>query len=320
MADDMQARFQGALLGTFVGDALGMPVEGRSAGAIAREYGEVREMLDARLGRGTYTDDTQMMIALAESLLACGGFDGEDLARRFLAHYDPSRGYGRGTQVAFKHLREGMAWQEAGSGIFGGGSYGNGAAMRIAPVGLFYYDDPYELRRVAYLSSQITHGHSLGKESAALQAFAVARALLADPGTPLDLRAFLGDLRAFVEPEAEALVERLNRIAEFLEALPDRETVIATLGHDSRGFASVPTAIYAFLAHWDSFEEAVVYAVGLGGDTDTIGAMAGAIAGALHGVRGIPDRWLDALENESRGRDYVLDLAAQLHARKMGAA
>ena len=87
-----QAR--GALLGTFVGDALGMPFEGQPPAAIPRRL----EMLDARLGRGTYTDDTQMTIALAESLLERGRVDEDHLGGAFLTAYDPRRGYGAGTR------------------------------------------------------------------------------------------------------------------------------------------------------------------------------------------------------------------------------
>ncbi|MFQ5866107.1 MAG: ADP-ribosylglycohydrolase family protein, partial [bacterium] len=314
---DLQQKFQGALLGTFVGDALGMPVEGWSPKAIAKRYGQVRDMLDARLGKGTYTDDTQMMIAVTESLVGCHGFDGEDMAQRFLESYEPLRGYGSGTVQALKLLEEGVPWNLAGRKVFEGGSFGNGAAMRIAPIGLFYYDDPYELREKAYLASQITHAHSLGKESAALQAFAVARALLANPEDSLDVIAFWADLKEFVEPEATDLLIRLEHVRKFLSGQPEIETLVSTLGNDSRGFASVPAAIFAFLSHWHSFEEAVVYAVSLGGDTDTIGAMTGAIAGAFHGISKIPGRWLDDLENDDKGRDYVIKQATLLYETKM---
>lgn len=319
MPINLEQKIQGALLGTFVGDALGMPVEGWSTEAIATTYGQVRTMFKARLGKGTYTDDTQMMIATAESLVECKGFDGEDMARRFLESYVPRRGYGRGTVQALQLLAQGVAWNLADKKVFADGSYGNGSAMRIAPLGVFYYDDPYVLREKAYLSSQITHAHALGKEAAALQAFSVARALLTDPDESMQVQAFLGDLKEFIEPEATELAIRLEKIGEFLTHKPGIDVVISALGNDSRGFASVPTAIFAFLSHWDSFEEAVVYAVSLGGDTDTIAAMTGAIAGAFHGIDKIPQRWLEELENGVKGKDYVLELASHLYKIKMNA-
>jgi poly(ADP-ribose) glycohydrolase ARH3 len=84
---------RGALLGTFTGDALGMKFEGAPSAAIPERL----DMLDAPLGRGTYTDDTQMTIALAESLLEHGGVDEEALGRAFADAHDPRRGYGSGT-------------------------------------------------------------------------------------------------------------------------------------------------------------------------------------------------------------------------------
>ncbi|MFQ5751697.1 MAG: ADP-ribosylglycohydrolase family protein, partial [bacterium] len=110
----LKQKFQGALIGTLVGDALGMPVEGWPPQAIVQEYSQLREMLASRLGKGTYTDDTQMMIAVAESLVHCKGFNGEDMARRFLDNYDPRRGYGSGTVLALQFLRRGVPWHQTG--------------------------------------------------------------------------------------------------------------------------------------------------------------------------------------------------------------
>ncbi len=341
-ADRLKSKFIGALLGTFVGDALGMPVEGWSPQRIARTFGELSDLRSAtpfvrvysaifgllvdpknvlsgvRLGRGTYTDDTQMMIGVAESLAACGGFDGADMARRFVENFDPRRGYGPGTMRAMGGLRQGIPWDEIGTRLFGGsGSFGNGSAMRVAPVGLFYYDDPAELRRVAELSASITHTHYLGKEGAALQAFAVAVAVRREPGAIFDAPSFLDDLRNFVQPDCAEFQEKLTKISDLLTQQPTVFEVVNALGNGVEIFNSVPAAIYSFLSHPDSFKDAVVYAVSLGGDTDTIGAMTGAIAGAFHGVEGIPDEWLNALENGEKGRDYVRQLAETLYVKWM---
>ena len=119
--------------------------------------------------------------------------------------------------------------------------------------------------------------------------------------------------------EARELVAAVGSSAQVVLVFrnPSVEEVVETLGNDVRAHTAVPTALYAFLSHSGSFKEAVVYAVSLGGDTDTIGAMTGAIAGAYHGVEAIPRGWLDALENESKGRDYVLDMAARLYDRHL---
>lgn len=340
MRDRLKSKFIGALLGTFVGDALGMPVEGWSPQRIARTFGALTDLHSAtlfvraysaifglladpknmfsgvRLGRGAYTDDTQMMIGVAESLAACGGFDGADMARRFVENFDPRRGYGPGAMKAIGGLRQDIPWDEIGTRLFGGsGSFGNGAAMRVAPVGVFYYDDAVELHRVAELSASITHTHPLGKEGAALQAFAVACAMRREPGATFDAHGFLDELRAFVPPDCAQFQEKLTNIGDLLAQQPTVLEVVNALGNGVEIFNSVPAAIYAFLSHADSFKDAVVYAVSLGGDTDTIGAMTGAIAGAFHGVEAIPQEWLDALENGEKGRDYVWQLAEALHAK-----
>lgn len=114
-------RAVGALLGTFVGDALGMAWEGSLPGAMPA----VLEMEDERLGAGTYTDDTEMMIALAESLLRCDVVDNEDLARTFVATQDPRRGYGSGTSQVLELWREGVPTRDAAARVFDGqGSLG----------------------------------------------------------------------------------------------------------------------------------------------------------------------------------------------------
>ena len=98
--------------------------------------------------------------------------------------------------------------------------------------------------------------------------------------------------------------EKLNRIQALLSQ-PDRDKAIIELGNGIEAFNSVPTAIYSFLTQPDSFTQAVLYAISLGGDTDTIGAMTGAISGAYLGIESIPISWRNKLEN----RLYIEELA-----------
>jgi poly(ADP-ribose) glycohydrolase ARH3 len=288
----------GALLGTFVGDALGMPYEGTPATAIPGRI----EMAEARLGRGTYTDDTEMMIGLAESLLARGEVDPEDLAARFLQGCEPARGYGAGTLRVLEMWRRGVGVGEAASAAFGGaGSFGNGAAMRIAPVGVLFAADPERLRREAAASAAVTHAHPLGIDGAVVQAAAVGAATRGEE--------ILAGARAAAS--TDELQAALIDAARLREKRPGPDEVARALGRSSAAHRSVPTAIYAATAHRD-FESAVSFAVRCGGDADTIGAMAGAIIGAREGCGGIPRRWLDALEDGPRGRSYVERLAVAL--------
>jgi len=289
-----------------VGDALGTPCEGR--------YGVSPKEIEAIAEKQlilTYTDDTHMMIGIAESLIRVDGFDGDDMAQTFARNFElePFRGYGLGPPHVFRLIRAGEAWDKAGEKLYPGGSYGNGAAMRVAPIGVFYHDNLVELKEVADQSSQITHAHKLGKEGAVLQAGAVALATNLEPSLAIDRDDFLTKLTDFVSEEIYQ--QKLSRVRRLL-VQSDESRLVAELGNGIEAFNSVPTAIYSFLAHPSSFAEAVLYAVSLGGAADTIGAMTGAICGAYFGVEAIPARWRSKLEN----RPYLEELANQLFKSK----
>jgi ADP-ribosylglycohydrolase len=293
-------RAGGALFGTFVGDALGMPFEGRPRGSIPRHV----EMIEARLGRGTYTDDTQMMIALAESLIARGRVDVEHLARAFLDSYEADRGYGGGTRRVLALWRSGVAVGAAAAQVFDGqGSRGNGAAMRIAPVAVWFRDDHERLCVEAAASARVTHVHPVGVDGAVVQAAAIGAALRSE------------DILAVASATAQtAELRRTLEAVEGLLALPPAPgEVHARVRSSSHAAESVAAALYSALAH-DRFETALQFAVRLGGDTDTVAAMAGAVAGARDGYQSIPTRWLAALEDGERGRGYVHTLVTPLCA------
>ncbi|MHC1599697.1 MAG: ADP-ribosylglycohydrolase family protein [Candidatus Methanospirareceae archaeon] len=305
MRVDLKSKFTGALIGTAVGDALGAPVEGWSMEQVRSAYSEGNGW---KMSYGRYTDDTEMMIGVAESLIKNKGFNGVDMARTFIRNYDAKRGYGPGSKEALKRIREGESWEEASRKLFGGnGSYGNGAAMRIAPIGLFYYDSAEALREIAYKSSNITHSHELGKEGAALQAFAVALAVRGQK------EGMLPGLKEFVQNNVYK--EKIRRIEVLLDKDATKKEIIAKLGNGMAAFDSVPTAIYSFLRA-DSFEDAVIYAISLGGDTDTIGAMTGAISGAYYGDGTIPSEWTEQLEEGEKGKSYIKRLAERLYHSK----
>ena len=292
------ARACGALLGTFVGDALGMPFEGAAPEAIPERV----EMIDARLGRGTYTDDTQMMVALAESLLDRGQVDEEHLAHAFQEAYDPERGYGGGTRRVLELWAAGTPVTAAASQIFDGqGSRGNGAAMRIAPIAVRFAHDPDNLCYQAARSARVTHAHPVGVDAAVVQAAATGAALRTDDILEAALAA----------AQTREMKHGLGAVGDLLAATRKEIEAYRQLQSSSDAQQSVCAAVYAAVAH-PAFDEAVSFAVGLGGDTDTVAAMTGAIAGARDGASSIPSRWLEALEDGERGRRYVEALAIRL--------
>jgi poly(ADP-ribose) glycohydrolase ARH3 len=308
MPDTMiEERAAGVLLGGFVGDALGMPYEGRPGDQIPRRV----EMSEGRAPAGTYTDDTQMMIALAESLIRTGSVDAEDLARTFLAAYDPGRGYGGGTEQVLEMWRAGVPVSEAAGRLrAGAGSPNDGAAMRVAPVAVAFFPDERAVVQQAEASARITHAHPEGLDGAVVQAVAVAAALRGE--SPL--------ARARAVARTPSMRDRLVAVArgQGVDGLDPRRLSGADGCVGFRAVEAVPPAV-VIGASAHSFEHAVIVAVRCGGDTDTIAAMAGAIAGARFGANAIPRRWLDVLEDGERGRSHVERLACQLaNARRGG--
>jgi len=298
--------FRGALLGAAVGDALGRPLKGWSAGRIAREHGTVRELLPPR---GRYTEDTQLTIVVAEWLLEDEPLDAHALARRIEREHEADRGYGRTTTDFLRRLRAGESWDTAADHAFARGSFGNGAAARIAPCALLFHQDRGQMERVAETAASVTHVHPLGIAGAILQARQIAQALRAR-AEPLDSVAFVVELRS--STSSIEFRQKLRTVEETLGHRPSAEAVRDRLGINATALGSVATALYGFLSQARSFEDALIFAVNLGGESDSIGAMTGAIAGAYHGAAAIPRRWLDGLERGAKGRDHLERLADRL--------
>jgi poly(ADP-ribose) glycohydrolase ARH3 len=300
-------RFLGSALGTFVGDAMGEPVEGWPHKAIHSRFG----LLDTVLREeARYTDDTQMMIGILETLAEKGSFDPAVCALRFQENFDPSRGYGRRIFGVMERIRQGMPWNEVGTD-----SFGNGGAMRIAPIGCFYYSDLQAVEENAILSARITHNHPEGLAGAVAQATAVALAVQHGlSNDPVEAESFVNRVSAQVRSIDKGFAESLDAITSISRRFSSRpaddaieliEAIGDQYGLSLRAIESVPAAIGAFVLT-NSFRESVVLAVNLGGDADTIGAMAGAVAGAYYGLQQIPQEWIDPLENGAKGRDYAI--------------
>jgi poly(ADP-ribose) glycohydrolase ARH3 len=301
-------QFAGCLLGLAVGDAVGAPFEGLPADNIFWGYGPAGDLV-ARAGQEPldYTDDTEMMVGVAQTLAEHGRIVEEPLCRAFAANYHPERGYGQGARLVIEAMAAGRDWRGLAAGHFPGGSFGNGAAMRVAPVGLLFCHDLDRVMDEARLSALPTHVHPLGVEGA--QLLAVAVALAVRPG-PLDRRTFYGELRRRASSEE-------FRWALSAAARLRRGDTVSFLGSSLPAHRSVVTAIACFAASPDGYEDAVARAVGLGDDTDTLAAMAGALCGARLGRAGVPARLLARLEDGPLGRSHIEGLAARLHERHL---
>jgi ADP-ribosylglycohydrolase len=308
----LRKRFRGALIGTMVGDALGMPVEGCSGIAIERTLGEVRDMIPGRQRRaGTYTDDTQMMIGLAETLLEKPGrLDLDILAQKFASNFEEDRGYGGNVRKILKAVRTGAQWKDAVERFrLPGGSFANGAAMRVAPVPLACFPDEAKTAKFVSEQARVTgHTHESAQFGARLHAVSILRLIKKGvSGEGLNSKAFIKNLMDGCPAEYE---RKLSWIGRNLSA--EREEIINAIGVSGAAGDSVPAALWSFLSACEDPEKAIIRAVNLGGDTDTIGALTGSLAGAYHGIDAFPRRWLDVLENSGKGRDYVISLADRL--------
>src|SRR6185437_928617 len=146
-APSLLNRFRGCLLGLAVGDAVGAPFEGLSSETIYREFGDISRLITRLdLDEIQYTDDTQMTIGVCECLLEKQSIDPDYLAQCFQLNYDAGRGYGQGVQRILDAMRRDEDWKHLVGTLFPGGSFGNGAAMRVAPIGLAFFDNSARLR------------------------------------------------------------------------------------------------------------------------------------------------------------------------------
>jgi poly(ADP-ribose) glycohydrolase ARH3 len=299
-------QFAGCLLGLALGDALGAPYEGGPIERLAwRLIGRTRR------GELRWTDDTQMSLDLAESLIARKTLDADDLARRFAASYRWSRGYGPGAAKLLKRIRRGVPWRDATRSVHRGGSFGNGGAMRAPVVGLFYAFKPEELVGATQASACITHVHPLGVEGAVLIAAAVSRALRSSD--PEDVLQF-----AAGHCQEAAFQERLRVAGQWIHAgdAPDHREVVTRLGRGVPAAESCVAGLYLGLRFISrSFSELHDFVAACGGDADTIGAMSGAIWGAANGIGALPDAALEKLEQRQR----LEELADALHRASLEA-
>ena len=281
-------RARGILLGLACGDALGRPVEFRSADQIAAEHGRLDEMVGHGTWNqpaGTITDDTDQALCIARSLVEQQAFDPADIADRFVAWYDSGPfDIGGMTRRSLRRLKCGDTWDEAGQQVWAdsyeGQNAGNGSVMRCPPLAIPYATEWDRLAAVSRQSSQITHADPRCTDGCAILNLTVA-GLLEEAETPLQ------DALDYIGSDApDELVTALQPLA--------RGDSLGTLETSGYVVHSLQTALYDGLGE-DSAEEAIVTAVNRGGDTDTIGAIAGAVAGARFGASELPDRWLNAI-------------------------
>ena len=305
----LRDKFRGAILGCFLGDAYGSGFEGMDPDRVRFYIGNL-----SKKSTRSYTDDTDMTLALLESIIRCGKVDPEDIAKQFRLYCDLTRGYAAGTIKAVLGLRAGLKWHQVARVVFENGSFGNGAAMRVSPVGLFYHHDLDALQEAAVKQANITHGHPLGQWGAVMQASSVGLAVIQSPKEPFKGEAVIVYLREVLWRGPIEYLKALNKIEEMLTQRKKlvAQEIVQSLGNGVEAHFSVPSACYIAIAYSPNFCDAIRAAVSLGGDTDTIAGMVGAIVGAHVGEKGLPAEWIEQLEEGPRGRSFAKGLADRL--------
>ena len=300
---DRLSRFQGCLLGVAIGDALGMPFQyAGDPGDIEWKVQGDLDFLPGDLRAGQWTDDTQMTLCIVESLLERNAVDGAHIASRYLAWYRSAdrRSPGTTTLEALGRLDHGIPWNLAG--MRGNNAAGNGAAMRISPIGLWHACNVSGLLEDVEAATISTHNTDEAVRGAAAVAFAVARAAAGtlDPGTIVrETCDFIGPCRSAV---------RLGEAEKLHRAGTDWRAALARIGTGRYIVETVGAAFFCLLSAPDDYARGVSMAVRAGGDADTTAAVAGAMIGANVGLQGIPDRWVEGVEDGPR----IAGLARQL--------
>ncbi|MCX4236890.1 ADP-ribosylglycohydrolase family protein [Streptomyces ortus] len=244
-------------------------------------------------GPWSWTDDTEMAASVVATLAAHHRIDQDELARSFAERHDADRDYGPAVDRLLRQIREGGDWRELSSALFKGqGSWGNGAAMRIAPLGAWYADDPEQATHQAEISAYPTHQHREAVVGA--MAVAAAAALAAAPGGPPGPAALLDAVIALVP--RSAVRAGLRRARDMLD-YGDATTVAAVLGCGRRTTAhdTVPFALWSAARALGDYEAGFWATAQVGGDMDTTCAIVGGVVAA--GTAGAPPaQWLERTE------------------------
>ena len=286
--EQRMARARLSLAGLSLGDAFGEQFFGHHA----REILQPRRELPP--GLWPWTDDTAMALSIVDVLAARGGIDQDDLAARFASRFavDPTRGYGPGTAVLLDAVAAGASWRDGAGMMFRGtGSWGNGSAMRVGPVGGYFAADRAEAARQAQLSAVVTHAHPEGQAGAIAVAVAAAAAWDARDSDRPDRGAAL--IAAAIAHTPDGLVrDGLVKAAEM--STDDAQIAAAVLGCGERISCpdTVPFCLWCAARSLDSFEEAMWSTASALGDVDTTCAIVGGIVALAVGSEGIPAEWL----------------------------
>lgn len=322
-APSVKDRFIGSLLGMAIGDSLAMPANGLSREQIQARYGWIdsyhplRDVADEVVEpAGQFTDNTELALCLAESLVSSNGFiDPDSAGFRFVQLLTNQQAHflGETTRAGLQRAGETGDYQ---SGVGGEGTAGTGPAARVAPVALVHALSKFNAEvfaREVMRSSLITHAHPESINGAIATAYALR--LVVRRELPPEM--VIEEVLAFIDEDAVAKKLRVaQRLIEKRSSPDDDGAALAELGTGGYVAEAVPAALYLFAAYADDFETAVLAAANAGGATSAVASMVGALSGAWVGAQAIPAPLVDGLD----GRMYILMAApAVLRAAQLRA-
>lgn len=322
-------KVRGMFLGIAIGDALGMPVETLSGKEIAEKYGRITNYIRPDGHKwfngkeaGTWTDDTQLSLVVAESLIAKRGIDLDDLAARHVAELATARnfGWGSSTRESVERLASGIHWSQSGKSDKPNRGFGNGVAMKVAPIGawLASFADkekllPEDLLNIDRLAL-MTHYTDMAVASAYVHIITIYPCLnLAEPRKDLLILLEEPERKLEFGKYSPEIKDKLADRFELINTMYDSGTLSAMTAQDiSKIFGGGTSYVYnslplsnAFFQRSPHSIESLFDTVNAGGDTDTNGSIVGSLLGALNGTSIFPKELIDGLWQ----KDHILNVA-----------
>lgn len=303
-------KFQAALLGFAIGDALAAPIED----VVFQDPGDavrVREYVKAfpshpvsHLEPGQYSDETQLMLLVGRSVVASRGFSLDDLVKRFIDWFQSQR---LREMWRFPSNTVMKACRKLAAGVppsmSGGMSAGVAATVRTVPLALAFWRQPALLKNAIEKSCRITHADARVVGAALVLATAIKMGLEGnEPAVDVLVNQAIERAQVF----APDIGKRLNQMRMCLRLDPG--PAMEQIGHGGYCLETVPAALYWFFRHPRRFDDMIIGAANVGGDSDAVAAMAGAVFGAFNGLGGISDRWLRHLEDVADIKQMGCDL------------
>ncbi len=309
----MIEKFQATLLGYAIGDAFGTPIED-----VFRDPGEGIEPIRfyvkafpshpvSHLRPGQYSDETQQMLILAKSLIDAKGFSVDDIAGKFVDWFQSQkkrsewRFPGNTLMKSCRKLAAGAPWNQSGHL-----SAGICASCRTVPYAMAFCRSEVLLRNAIDKSTKVTHTDKK------VVGIALAFCSILQMGferTEFDVDTIISKAIEKAAPYIPDFPKKMKQLKELLTA--DPVMAIKTLGNSGYSVEAFSVALYWFLKFNDNFEEMLIGAVNSGGDTDAVGAMAGAMFGAWNGLNKIPEKWITSLENAQMFKQLGCDIYRQ---------